>query len=164
MGAAGMSSWEESYLGQLRQLVGSRRLLTTAVRGFIVDDHGRLLFIRRRDNGLWGLPAGAMELGETVLDALKREVKEETGVDVLSAILIATYSGPRFAGTDAWGNDYQLLLFQFRVDEWTGSLVKETDETVDAGFFSEDELPEAYEQYSEALEDLEIFTGDVILK
>ena len=79
------------------------------------------------------------------------------------------YSGPRFAGKDAWGNDYQLLAFQFRVDRWTGSLVKETDETVDAGFFSEDELPDAYEhyrfeQYREAFEDLERFSGEVILK
>jgi ADP-ribose pyrophosphatase YjhB (NUDIX family) len=105
-----------------------------------------------------------MELGETIFDALKREVKEETGVDVASATLIAIYSGPTFAGTDAWGNDYQLIMFQFRVDRWSGSLVKETDETTDAGFFSQDELPEGYEQYREALEDLERFSGEVILK
>ena len=159
-----MTSWEESYLGQLRQLVGSRRLLTPGVRAFIADDRGRLLFIRRRDNCLWALPAGAMELGETVFDALKREVKEETGIDVLSATLIAIYSGPRFAGRDAWGNDYQLLAFQFRVDQWSGSLIRETDETIDAGFFSEDEQPDAHEQYRDAFEDLKRFTGEVILK
>ena len=122
------------------------------------------MFIRRSDNGRWGLPAGSMELGETIFDALKREVKEETGVDVASTTLIAIYTGPRFAGKDAWGNDYQLLMFQFRVDRWSGSLVKETDETIDAGFFSQDELPEGYEQYRGALEDLERFSGEVILK
>ena len=159
-----MTSWEESYLGQLRKLIGSRRLLTPGPRAFIADDRGRLLFIRRRDNGRWALPGGAMELGETVFDALKREVKEETGVDVLSATLIATYSGPRFAGKDAWGNDYQGLVFQFRVDQWSGSLVRETEETVDAGFFSEDELPDAYEHYREAFEDLERFSGEAIQK
>ena len=105
-----------------------------------------------------------MELGETISDALKREVKEETGVDVASATLIAIYTGPRFAGKDAWGNDYQLLMFQFRVDRWSGPLVRETDETIDAGFFSQDELPGGYEQYREALEDLERFSGEVILK
>ena len=55
-------------------------------------------------------------------------------------------------------------MFQFRVDEWTGRLVKETDETIDAGFFFEDDLPEAYEPYTEAFEDLERFSGAVILK
>ena len=105
-----------------------------------------------------------MELGETVMDALKREVKEETGLDVHSATLVATYSGPRFAGTDQWGNDYQLLVFQFRVDEWSGSVVMETDETVDAGFFSERDLPEAYESYAEAFQDLRGFSGTTIVK
>lgn len=55
-------------------------------------------------------------------------------------------------------------MFQFRVDWWSGPLARETDETIDAGFFSQDELPEGYEQYREALEDLERFSGDVILK
>ena len=89
-----MTSWEDSYVGQLRKFVGSRRLLMPGARAFIRDEAGKVLFIRRRDNGHCALPAGTMELGETVLDALKREVEEETGLDVDSATLIATYSGP----------------------------------------------------------------------
>ena len=159
-----MSSFEESYVGQLRKLVGNRRILTPGTGAFIFDDRGRLLLIRRRDNGMWAMPAGMMEVGETVYDSMCREVREETGVEVLSATLVAVYSGPRFAWTNQFGSKHQGLGFQFRVDEWSGSLVTETDETVDAGFFDPDDVPDVYPRYGELLGDLNRFDGHVILK
>ena len=159
-----MSSYEESYAGQLRKLVGSRMLLTPGVRGLVRDEHGRGLFIRRRDNGRWGMPAGGIELRETVFEALQREVKEETGLEVVDATLVAVYSGEAVTFTSAYGYDYQGLVFAFRVDEWRGDLVRETDETTDARFLDESEHPEVYEQYRDFLDDLDRFTGTVILK
>jgi len=52
---------------------------TTAV---VTDDQDRIVLIRRRDNDLWALPGGGMELGESIVDTAVREVKEETGLDV----------------------------------------------------------------------------------
>ena len=159
-----MSSFEDSYIGQLRKLVGNRRLLTPGVGAFIFDDRGRILLIRRRDDGRWAMPAGMMELAETVYDAMRREVREETGIEVLSATLVAIYSGPRFSWTNQFGSKHQGLGFQFRVDDWSGSLVTETDETVDAGFFDPSEVPNVYPLYEELLSDLNSFDGHVILK
>ena len=156
-----MSSFEESYLGQLRKLVGHRKLITPAASAVVRDDSGRVLLIRRRDNLEWAFPAGGMELDESVYDCVVREVKEETGLDVVSATLFAIYSGARFAGKDMWDNYYQLLIFRFSVDEWSGTLVTETDETVDARFFPVDQVPEPY---AEAMEDLARFRNQVILK
>ncbi len=90
-------AFEESYLGQLRKLVGSRTLISPGARAIIRDEQGRLLLIRRSDNGAWGMPAGSMELHESILDCLKREVWEETGLEVLQATPIALYTEPRFA-------------------------------------------------------------------
>ena len=98
-----MSSYEESYSGQLRKLVGNRMLLTPGVRGLIRNEQGQVLFIRRRDNGKWGLPAGGIELRETVFEALQCEVKEETGLDVISATLIAVYSSDNVTFRSAYG-------------------------------------------------------------
>ena len=159
-----MSSFEESYVGQLRKLVGNRRLLTPGTGAFIFDERGRILLVRRRDNGVWAMPAGMMELAETVYDAMCREVREETGLEVLSATLVAIYSGPRFAWTNQFGSKHQHLGFQFRVDDWSGSLATETDETVDAGFFDPAEVPSVYPLYDELLSDLNSFDGHVILK
>ncbi len=156
--------YEKSYMGQLRQLVGNRKLITAATRAVIQDDEGRVLFVRRRDDRKWGMPAGALELDESILDCLKREVFEETGLEVVSATVMAIYSEPRFAFTNAYGGEHQMLAIVFRVDEWRGVPVKDTAETIDARFFGLDELPDTFDFYRETVQDLREYSGQVIVK
>ena len=84
--------YEESYVGQLRQLAGDRTLIVPAARAIIQDKDGKILLIRRRDNGQWDLPAGGIELGESITKCLKREVKEETGLEVYDPRLVDVVS------------------------------------------------------------------------
>ena len=158
------SSYGDSYLGQLRAVVGNRRLIAPGARAIIMDSAGRILFVRRSDNGAWVLPAGSMELGESVWDCLCREVREETGLDVTEATLIAIYSAPRFAFTNAYGGEHQMLAFVFRVDAWNGAFHITTHETVDARFFARDALPDIPDLYRETLDDLDHYDGRLILK
>ncbi|MFD7506043.1 NUDIX hydrolase [Streptomyces sp. NPDC059850] len=63
-----------------------------SVAGVIVDDAGRALLIKRRDNGKWEPPGGVLEREETIPDALQREVLEETGIKIaLPATLTGIY-------------------------------------------------------------------------
>jgi ADP-ribose pyrophosphatase YjhB (NUDIX family) len=62
----------------------------------VVLSEGRLLLQQRADSGEWGLPGGSVEIGETVTDAIVREVREETGFEVTAGRLIGVYSDPRF--------------------------------------------------------------------
>jgi ADP-ribose pyrophosphatase YjhB (NUDIX family) len=55
----------------------------------------RLLLMRRSDNGHWGLPGGYVEAGESVTDAVAREVFEETGVRIEVGRLVGVYSDPK---------------------------------------------------------------------
>jgi 8-oxo-dGTP diphosphatase len=48
---------------------------SVSVAGAIIDDHDRILAIRRRDNGHWEPPAGVLELEETIEDGLVREIR-----------------------------------------------------------------------------------------
>lgn len=64
------------------------------VSAVIVDGEGRVLLQRRTDNGAWGLPGGAVEFGESVLEALHREVREETGLTIEVERLVGVYSHP----------------------------------------------------------------------
>ena len=83
---------------------------------------------------------------------------------MISATPIAIYSEPRFSFTNEYGAEHQMLAIVFRVDEWSGLLVSETDETGDARFFSVNELPDIPDLYRETLEDLKNFDSRLILK
>jgi ADP-ribose pyrophosphatase YjhB (NUDIX family) len=61
----------------------------------VTDDGGQLLMIRRTDNDMWAIPGGAQEVGETPLEAARREVHEETGVACEITGLIGIFSSPR---------------------------------------------------------------------
>ncbi|MFD7157032.1 NUDIX domain-containing protein [Kribbella sp. NPDC059898] len=157
-------SYEESYAGNLRTHVGTQRLITPGPRAVIRDDTGAVLLVRRSDDDTWVMPAGGLELGESIWDALVREVREETGLVVEAATPIALYTGPQYWFTNAYGGEHQMFAVVFRVDRWRGSLLVETDETRDARFFARDELPALRPVYQETLADLDAFDGTVILK
>jgi len=61
----------------------------------VVNDEGALLVIHRSDNDNWALPGGAMDLGESLVTAAVREVKEETGIDCEITGLVGIYTDPK---------------------------------------------------------------------
>jgi 8-oxo-dGTP pyrophosphatase MutT (NUDIX family) len=157
--------FEQSYLGLLRRHLGHQKVIVPAVHAIVEHASGDILFVKRADNHYWVLPAGNLELGESVYDCVIREVHEEAGVYATSATLIAVYSEPRFDFTNSHGGEHQMLAFVFHIDQWSGQLAIKTDETVDARFFSRAAPPDnLHPFYHEMLNDLRAFTGQVILK
>ncbi|MCM0622522.1 NUDIX hydrolase [Nocardioides bruguierae] len=65
-----------------------------SVVAIVQDDQGRVLLIHKTDNNLWALPGGGHEIGESITDTVVREVKEETGYDVVVERLTGTYTNP----------------------------------------------------------------------
>jgi len=64
---------------------------SVSVAGVVTDDHRRALLIQRRDNHSWEPPGGILELGEAIHDGLRREVREETGLDIEPVALTGIY-------------------------------------------------------------------------
>ncbi|WP_033776393.1 NUDIX hydrolase [Salinispora cortesiana] len=69
--------------------------IVVAVTVFVTDSKGRVLLIRRTDNGLWAIPGGAQDFGEYIAETAVRETKEESGVDIRVAGVVGIYTDPK---------------------------------------------------------------------
>lgn len=96
--------------------------IVPAVTAVVENDNGELLMIERTDNGLWALPGGAQDLGESVIDAVRREIKEETGIDTEVTGLSGIYSDPRHVIAYDDGEVRQEFSLCFRARPIGGSL------------------------------------------
>jgi ADP-ribose pyrophosphatase YjhB (NUDIX family) len=99
---------------------------TTAV---VTDARERIVLIRRRDNDLWALPGGAMELGESIVDAAVREVKEETGLDVEITGLVGVYTNPHHVMAYTDGEVRQQFSLCFTTRHLGGELQTDSEST-----------------------------------
>lgn len=113
--------------------------LVPAVSAVVADPGGRLLLQRRTDNQLWSVPGGAVELGESVLDALRREVLEETGLEVEVDRLIGVYSSPDYLVAYDDGEVRQQFSLAFACHV-TGGSIQTSSETMDIQWFPPDDL------------------------
>lgn len=69
--------------------------LVPAASAVVIDTNGRIVLQRRRDNEMWALPGGGMEIGESVAACAIRETREETGLDVKIIGIVGIYSDPK---------------------------------------------------------------------
>ncbi|HEY8457665.1 MAG TPA: NUDIX domain-containing protein [Actinopolymorphaceae bacterium] len=68
--------------------------LVPSVNVVVEDQDGRILLMRRTDNDNWALPGGAIDLGESLVQAAVRETKEETGIDCEITGIVGIYTDP----------------------------------------------------------------------
>jgi 8-oxo-dGTP pyrophosphatase MutT (NUDIX family) len=113
--------------------------MVVAASAVVINDRGHILLQRRRDNGLWALPGGAMELTDSLPGAAIREVKEETGLDVEITGLVGTYTDPRhiIAYSDGEVRRQFNVCFTARI---TGGEPAISDESTELRFVAPDEL------------------------
>ncbi|MTD56872.1 NUDIX hydrolase [Amycolatopsis pithecellobii] len=93
-----------------------------AVSAFTLNERGELLMIRRTDNDLYALPGGNLELGETLSEAVIREVQEETGITIEVVELIGAYSNPKHVIAYDDGEVRQEFSLCFRAQPTSGDL------------------------------------------
>ncbi len=105
------------------------------VGAVIKDDQGRLLLIKRvhaPGAGLWSLPGGRIEPGETDAEALVREMREETGLAVQTGRLIGTVRRPGQGGDVLDIRDYAATV--------TGGTLRAGDDAAEARWVADSEL------------------------
>jgi len=118
--------------------------LVVAVTAVVTNDQGELLLQKRTDNELWGLPGGAMNIGESIAQAVMREVKEETSLDVEPTGVIGIYSDPGHVIAYADGEVRQEFSICFAARVVGGQLAVGDQESTEERFIKPsdiDELP-----------------------
>lgn len=113
--------------------------ISIAVSAFVLDEAGELLMIRRTDNDLYALPGGKLELGETLSEAVIREVHEETGMTIRVTELIGAYSNPNHVIAYDDGEVRQEFSICFRGEPVSGEL-QTSSESKEVHWVSEQRL------------------------
>src|SRR5215470_6695277 len=111
------------------------RGLTFGVRGVVLDADGKVFLIHHTYVSGWQLPGGGVEAGETMLEALRRELMEEGGIEVLAEPVLHGL----FFNNHVSSRDHVAIYVvrQFRQDR----MPKPNREISACGFFAVDALP-----------------------
>jgi ADP-ribose pyrophosphatase YjhB (NUDIX family) len=108
-----------------------------AIGAVVGDEQGRLLLIKRADSGVWLYPTGWADVGYSAAEVAVKEVYEETGIQAEVIQPLAILDGLRLGFTRI-----PLYSLVFHCRAVGGELEPHPLECLDAGWFTEDDLPE----------------------
>ena len=111
------------YIEDMRKVVGNQPLILTGVAVAVINEAGEFLFQKRRD-GLWGVPGGFIELGESTEEAGRREVLEETGIKIGKLDLIGVFSGKQHFVKLPNGDEFYPVTIAYVSKEIKGGILK----------------------------------------
>ncbi|WP_449539644.1 NUDIX hydrolase [Ferdinandcohnia sp. Marseille-Q9671] len=130
------------YIEDLRSVVGNQPLILVGVAVAVLNENGEILLQKRRD-GIWGVPGGFLELGESTEEAGRREVLEETGIEIGKLDLVGVYSGKQHFVTLPNGDQFYPVTIAYVSNEIKGGILEADGlESTEAKFFNVNELPE----------------------
>lgn len=129
------------YDKQLREFVGHSPIILPGSIVIILNNQYEIL-LQHKVDGSWGLPGGLMELGESLTDTAKREVFEETGLNVGHLELIDVFSGPDYFYRIRDEDEFYSVTALFVTKDYKGELIADDLESIELKFFKIDEIPD----------------------
>jgi len=129
------------YFESLRQHIGHNLIYSPGTAAVIWNEAGEILLQRRSDDGQWGLPGGSCDPGEEPAETIVREVREETGLDVIPVSFVGIYGGPDGFHQYPNGDQVMFLSMIFICQPVGGALTLDDDESLELRYFPLDALP-----------------------
>jgi 8-oxo-dGTP pyrophosphatase MutT (NUDIX family) len=128
------------YMQGLRERVGTRLILVPGVAAIIKDEAGRVLLVQTRA-GPWSLPAGAIDPGESPRQAVVREAREETGLEVRPTRLLDVVGGAPYRLVYPGGDEVEGTICVFACEIVGGALHCDGVETVAVRWVEPEQVP-----------------------
>ena len=125
----------------MRKHVGHDLVMTVGCGVLIENEKGEVLLQRRSDTGEWCVPGGALEPGETYIEAATRELSEEVGIKVSGLKLFGLYSGADREIHYPNGDVVYSLSVIFITRSFTGEISDSDSEVLEHRFFDKDSIP-----------------------
>ncbi len=130
-----------NYIKDIREKIGHDAVFMPAV-GAVIYENGKILLQKRQDDGKWATHGGCMELGETYLQTLERELKEEINIKPTNPKLMGIYSGEKTYHEYPNGDKVYVVWILFLVEKYEGTLKEDQDEVLELKWFDLENLPE----------------------
>jgi ADP-ribose pyrophosphatase YjhB (NUDIX family) len=108
------------------------------IRALVLNEREEVLLVREKEDGLWTLPGGWVDVGEAPSEAVEREVKEESGYEVRAVRLLALWDRDKHPHPPLPFHVYKIY---FECDLLGGKPLTVSTETAGVGFFATSALP-----------------------
>ncbi len=130
-----------NYIAEMRKHVGHDVVMTVGCGVLIENEKGEVLLQKRSDTGEWCVPGGALEPGETYIEAATRELSEEVGIKVSDLKLFGLYSGADREIHYPNGDVVYSLSVIFITKSFTGEISDSDSEVLEHRFFDKNSIP-----------------------
>lgn len=138
------------YVRWIRSKVGKEPILLNVANAIIINDTGQILLQRRggHKDEAWSTPGGAIEIGESAQEAVVREVREETSLEVVVESFVGAYTKDTLVSYPN-GDQCQIILFSFACRIVGGQLKADNVETLELRFFDLKSRPPLFRKHLE---------------
>ncbi len=136
------------YIQDIRKYVGHKPILTAGVVLLVFNSENKVLMQLRTDYNAWGFPGGSMELGESFEDVAKRELKEETNLEIDDLKLLKVVSGKDTYREYPNGDKLYDITAIYVITKYHNDLKVNDDESKKIDWFSIDKLPANITEYT----------------